>query len=57
MNRILPIFYLLGAVLLCGGMVALEAFPTQSFIAMAAGGILFAPLWVPWLLQRVRSRK
>lgn len=57
MERILPIFYVVGLVLLCGGMVLLEAFPTESFIAMIVAGILFVPLWVPWLRQRVWPHK
>lgn len=56
MKSLLPIAYMLGAALLCGGMVMVEAFPTESFIVMAAGGILLSPLWVPWLRQRLWPR-
>ncbi len=53
----LPVLYVIGLALLCGAAILLEAFPTQSFVAMIVGGLLFAPLWVPWLRQRVWPRK
>lgn len=57
MKSLLPIVYILGVALLCGGVVMLQAFPKESFTAMIVGGILLAPLWVPWLRQRVWPRK